>query len=74
MRSKIPIFFVYFTLWTGTEELGCLIRPGAMSVTSVLPPPLDQWEATREAVIGQAGSISRVLAILTNDVSRRVGD
>ena len=59
VRSKRPNFVVYFTLWTGKEELGCLTRPGAVSVTSVLPPPLDQWDA---------GGIS--LAISTNDASR----
>ena len=35
-----------------------------------LPPPCDQWEAAREAVIGQAGGICWVLTILTIDASR----
>ena len=73
MCSKRPNYVVYFILWTGTEELGCLTisgtRPGAVSVMSVLPPPLNHWEVDRGVVIGWAGSIWRVLTISTNDAS-----
>ena len=45
---------------TGTEELGCLTRPGAMSVMSVLPPPLDQWEAGGISWVWQSRPMTRV--------------